>query len=342
MTTLKDLARHLGLSVTQVSRALNGHSDVSAATRARVEAAAAALHYQPNLSARKLVSGRSGIVGLVLQGRPLALDGELFLQFVGGLSAQFSRRGMQFILHVAEPGTDILDHYRRLIDGGALDGFVILEPTVADVRIDYLRERGVPFVVHGRLQGVTEYAFFDVDNHAIGRDLTEILIRAGHRRIAFLNGPRARVYAEERLRGHAEAMAAAGLPVDERLHRAQEMDENYGLVAAVELFSDPARRPTGLVAGSAKVAAGALAGLRALRLRVPQDVSVVAHDDLLPTVQTEQLAPPLTVTASPLEASWAPLAAALAGVIAGEPVAAHQQVWPHERVARQSVAAPAA
>ncbi len=62
MSTLKDIARHVNLSVTQVSRALNGHSDVSKATQERVQEAARALNYHPNVSARKLVAGRSGIV----------------------------------------------------------------------------------------------------------------------------------------------------------------------------------------------------------------------------------------------------------------------------------------
>ena len=97
MTTLKDLSRHLNLSVTQVSRALNGYPDVSEATRARVLAAASELSYQPNLSARKLVSGRSGIVGMVLQGTPASMTGDHFLEIVSGLSSEFSRRDLQFV-----------------------------------------------------------------------------------------------------------------------------------------------------------------------------------------------------------------------------------------------------
>ena len=90
MATLKDIARALDLSITQVSRALNDHSDVSEDTRLRVKDAARAMNYHPNASARKLVSGRSGMVGLVVpQHRTIGQDG-IFLEVVAGLSAQFS------------------------------------------------------------------------------------------------------------------------------------------------------------------------------------------------------------------------------------------------------------
>ena len=90
MATLRDISRELGLSVTQVSRALNGHSDVSAETRARVTDLAKALKYQPNLTARKLVMGKSGIVGLVLPEVPRAPEDSLFVQIVGGDDPAFN------------------------------------------------------------------------------------------------------------------------------------------------------------------------------------------------------------------------------------------------------------
>ena len=100
MATLKDIARTLDLSITKVSRALNDHSDVSEETRLRVKDAARRMNYHPNASARKLVSGRSGMVGLVVpQHRNIGQDGT-DLEVVAGLSTQFSGGGMQFVLHI--------------------------------------------------------------------------------------------------------------------------------------------------------------------------------------------------------------------------------------------------
>ena len=100
MATLKDIARSLDLSITQVSRALNDHSDVSEETRLRVKDTARAMNYHPNVSARKLVSGRSGMVGLVVPNYRNIGQDRLFMEVVAGLSTQFSGRGMQFVLHM--------------------------------------------------------------------------------------------------------------------------------------------------------------------------------------------------------------------------------------------------
>ena len=116
MATLKDLSRHLGLSVTQVSRALNGHSDVNEQTRARVQEAAKILKYQPNISARRLVTGRSGTVGLVVP-PPVSTDGHaVFVEMISGLSASFAQQNVHFLLHVVNPQEDPVAVHRRLID----------------------------------------------------------------------------------------------------------------------------------------------------------------------------------------------------------------------------------
>lgn len=312
MTTLRDLSRHLGLSVTQVSRALNGHADVAAETRDRVAAAAAALGYQPNLSARRLATGRSGMLGLVLPDRPRAEEDSLFVQIVGTLSQHLSRVGRLFVLHIADPGEDVVDVYRRLIGAGALDGFLLLEPTLRDRRVAFLREARVPFVIHGRIEEPHDYPFYDIDNRGVAERLTRLLVSAGHRQIAFLNGPKGLTYAESRRQGWKAALAAAGLPADPALHRFGPMTEGEGLLAAVALWGPGGPRPTALVCGNTRLAAGAMRALRAMGLGVPRDVSVVAHDDALPGLRAEAFDPPLTATRSPLADGWPHLARLLA------------------------------
>ncbi|MBA3910100.1 MAG: hypothetical protein C0524_09485 [Rhodobacter sp.] len=100
MATLKHIARSLVLSITQVSRALNDHSDVNEETRLRVKEVVRSMNYHPNVSTRKLVSGRSVMVGMVVpQRRNIGQDG-IFLEVVARLSAQFSGRAMPFVRHI--------------------------------------------------------------------------------------------------------------------------------------------------------------------------------------------------------------------------------------------------
>jgi LacI family transcriptional regulator len=342
MTTLRDISRQLGLSVTQVSRALNGHDDVSEDTRARVTALATALKYQPNLTARKLVMGKSGIVGLVLPQVPTAPEDSLFVQIVGGLSRHFSRRQMQFVLHIAAPEDDIIDVYHRLINAGSLDGFVVLEPRRDDARIAFLRQRGVPFVVHGRHEAQPDYPYFDIENDGVAQTLTRYLIDRGHRRIVFLNGRAGRSYVEDRRLGFFAALAAAGITPTPDLHAYGEMTEGSGLVAAVRFWGGDEPGPTAVVCTSMRIAKGLLEGLRALGRRVPEDVSVVAHDDALPGLRADHLDPPLTCTYAPLENSWQPLADILAGAVDGQPVDELQRLGEIRLIERGSVAILAA
>ncbi len=338
MTTLRDLGRHLGLSVTQVSRALNNHRDVSEDTRERVHRAARELGYQPNLSARRLVTGRSGMLGLVLPDVPREPEDSLFVQIVGTLSQHLSRLGRQFVLHIADAQGDIVDVYRRLTGGGAIDGFVLLEPEMRDRRVAFLRAAGVPFVVHGRLEAPHDYPFYDIDNREVAERLTDRLLAAGHRRIAFLNGPRERTYAASRRQGFRVALARAGLREEPGLHRFTPMTEGEGLLAGVALWGEGGPKPTGVVCGSMRLAAGCLRALAALGLRVPEDVSVVVHDDELPGLRPAAVDPPLTATRSPLSEAWPHLARMLTATVDGAPVTELQVLGRVELIERGSVA----
>lgn len=337
MATLRDISNTLGLSVTQVSRALNGHSDVNEETRKRVKEVARKLDYLPNVSARRLVTGRSGIVGLVLSGVPGRSDERLHMRIVGGMSAHFTRSGLQFILHIAEESDDIVDVYRRLIDSGSLDGFVLLGPLVNDPRIVFLKNRGVPFVLHGRTERSPDYPFFDIDNERIGYRLARYLIDRGHRQIAFANGPQGLAYVKARDQGYRRALAEAGIEFDVRIVQMDRMTEDFGLIAGMRIFSGE-RRPTAIICSSTLIAKGVYQALLALGLSIPDDVSVVAHDDLLPETRARAFNPSLTCTRAPLEDSWKPLAEALVGALQGAPLSEIQRVGRVDFVERNSVA----
>lgn len=340
MATLKDIARALDLSITQVSRALNDHTDVNEETRQRVKEAAQAMNYHPNASARKLVSGRSGMVGLVVpQHRNIGQDG-IFLEVVAGLSTQFSGRGMQFVLHIMAEHEPAIPVYQKLIGKALLDGFVLIDPQDHDPRIDFLRKSGIAFVVHGRVGKTIDYPYFDIENEQLAYDLTAHLLARGHRRIAFLNGVAGRSYVTVREQGFRRALQDAGLGGPGPLHLHGEMDEASGLTGTIRLFSGEGPRPTAIVCGNVRLARGVYQALAALGLSVPGDVSVVAHDDELPSLRASAFFPSLTVTKSPLRDSWEPLADCLAGAIEGKPLAGLQRIGSYTLIARNSVAAP--
>jgi LacI family transcriptional regulator len=342
MTTLKDISRSLGLSVTQVSRALNGHDDVNAETRDRVTAAARAMNYHPNISARKLVSGRSGMVGLVMPKHKGLGSDSMFMEVVAGLSAQFSSREMQFVLHIMEESEPAIPVYQRLVGRGALDGFVLIDPLDDDPRIAFLQRAGLPFVVHGRPSAKPDYPYFDIENKKVLFELATYLIGMGHHRIALLNGIVGRPYVTYRSRGFEAAYTAAGLHPGQRVEIHGDMDAAHGLVSTVTLFNSPGPRPTAIICGNVRIAQGVYQALASLHLSIPGDVSVVAHDDHLPDLRASAFFPALTVTKAPLRESWKPMADCLAGAIEGRPLEELQQIGAYEFIARNSVAPPSA
>ena len=280
MATLKDISRHLNLSVTQVSRALNGYSDVNENTRKRVLEAAKELNYHPNIAAQKLVSGRSGMVALVLPKHPQLSSDNNFLEVVSGLSQVFSSRDMQFVLHIAREDDEIISVYRKLIDRGALDGFVVVEPLLEDERINFLRERGIPFVVHGRTRAQTDYPYYDIDNGGVGYDLTRYLLDKGHRRIAFINGLEKRNYSLARTDGYRKALEEEGVAFDPELIRYGRMNDALGMISTVQLFTGAAPRPTAVICGNTLVARGVYATLKSLGFRGSFAMTMIESESL--------------------------------------------------------------
>lgn len=339
MATLKDISEYLGLSVTQVSRALNGHSDVNEKTRLRVDEAAKKLNYAPNIAARKLVSGRSGVVGLVSTAPHGEARSNNYLEVIVGLSAQFAKQKMQFVLHIIDENDDEISAYERLINSGSLDGFVIIEPKARDARVAYLQKRGVPFVVHGRTHSDGEFPYYDIDNFGVAHKLVSYLAGLGHEQIALINGIEDSWYSTSRFEGFKAALGEARLPFYPHLVQQGNMDEALGILSAVNLFAHSEIKPTAIIAGNILIARGVYKALDALNLEVATDISVVAHDDVLPRYRASAFYPALTVTRSPLKNSWGPLAKFLSGSINGDALKDLQQVAGFEFIERASAQA---
>lgn len=336
MATLKDLSKHLGLSVTQVSRAINDHADVSQKTKERVREAAQELGYAVNRSARSLVTGKSGMVILI---RPGALSGPAdmsVLETISGLSGEFHKRGMQFLLNIMPPGTDPMPIYRSAATSGSFDGFVLIDTRQDDERVTLLTEMGMPFVVHGRSSPDAEHHYYDIDNYQVAYRHTKNLLALGHTRIALLNAVRGYAYSEYRLQGYKDALAEAGVPYDPALLVSEQMTEGNGMIATARLFEDKVNRPTALICGNILLAKGAYTALGAMEYRIPEDVSVVSHDDVLHNIRGSAFYPALTVSRSPFANSWSHLAEILCNAMQDQNGPPQQHVAEVEFIERAS------
>ncbi|RWX33659.1 LacI family DNA-binding transcriptional regulator [Rhizobium leguminosarum] len=333
MANLKQLAQSLGLSITTVSRALDGYADVSAATRERVREAADKVGYRPNASARRLRRQRAELVAVTLPSDPGHIGPPHFLDMLSGCAEHLAAAGLNLVIAPVPRGESELDICRRFVDGRRVDAMLLVRTKRKDERVEFLQSRGIPFVTNGRTESLLSHPYIDGDGFAGFRAATLRFHAAGHRRIGHIAGPQEYYFAHDRCRGWRAAMEECGLATDLCAEGAPL--EQGGYLAALELLRQPSR-PTALVCATDEMAIGALRALR--EVDGGNQISIVGHDDLAMGAFTSPPLSTMRMTGENLGASFASL---LLRAIAGEPAEELQELHAIEFVDRDSHRRPA-
>jgi LacI family transcriptional regulator len=332
---LKELAKHLKLSPTTVSRALNGYPEVNEDTRKRVDEEAKRFGYLPNPHARRLATGRANAIGHVFPNdRSFVIDPQ-FSDFLSGAADVYAAQGFEVMLHVG--GTeDELSVYKRYAQGGAVDGVVVSAPRLDDPRIETLKQLKLPFIVHGRFGDVTDgYAWMDIDNRGAFYKATKLLTDLGHSRIGFINGYEYMTFARDRMQGYSKALADKGLKVDPQIVVNDLMTEENGYRQTKRILTLP-NRPTGLLLGNMLLVSGAMRAINEIGLQIGSQVSIIAHDDGLPFLNAEGLVPSLTTTSSSIRAAGGRVAEMLLDRIANPAAELANELWNVDLIVRGS------
>lgn len=269
--TIRDVAQRAGVSVTTVSRALNGTGPVSEEARRRVEAASAELRYMPHGTARSLITRRTDVFGVVLPD----LFGEFFSEVIRGMDPQAQQRGYHLLLSGSHDGRREIEFAVGAMRG-RVDGMIVMSPDVSGAELAESLPPDVPVVLLNCDVAGTDFSAINVDNYGGALDMVGHLAGLGHRRIAMITGAAANFDARERLRGFRDAIAGAGC---EGVEAAGDFTEAGGFRAAVELVRDP-NPPTAIFCANDAMAVGAISALRAAGKRVPDDVAVAGFDDI--------------------------------------------------------------
>ncbi len=331
---LKELAGQLGLSQTTVSRALNGYPEVSAATRERVLEAARRFHYRPNVSARRLATGRAGAIGAVLQtDRNLLLDPH-YVEFLAGLGERLAEDEIDIVLSPAR-GHDEIASYRRIAAATRVDAVILSSPLIEDPRVALLTELGLPFVLHGRTVSNRPHAWLDIDNENAFRHAANHLLDLGHTRIGLINGHAHFTYAAHREAGFRQALGLRGVTVDDRFIAEGYMTDEVGY-RFTERFLNERPRPTALLVSSMMMALGAFRAMRSAGLELGKDVSMIAHDDVFPFLSAARMVPPVSTTRSSIRAAGTRVAELATELLAGRDPGTIHELWPVDLVIRGS------
>lgn len=298
VSNLKDLANKLDLSVTTVSRALNGHPSVSPKTVKRVLNATEKYGYAPSSSARSLKSGKTHAIGFIFPPYRGDTPPSLLSEFVIALTEALDRVGYTLIVGVSHAVSSATPSWQKMINNRQVDAVILSRLETDDSRVRWLEARGVPFVVYGNPEGEVSYPWLDMDHYSACRQGVEHLLSRGFSRIVFLAGNPKLMLVQQRIQGYREGMSTAGLPTHSHFIGYVKMDESGGL-SGLNAFLAQIEMPFAILCSNDSQAFGVIRGVKERGLRVGIDVGVIGYDDI---PWSEYSEPRLTTFHQPIRA----------------------------------------
>jgi len=269
--TIRDVARAAQVSVASASRALNGHSNVTPATRQRVIDAAQELDYVPHLGARSLSRGRSNTIGVVLPD----LFGEFFSEIIRGIDYAAHRRGLQLLLSNMHGSAEETQAAIRAMRG-RVDGLLVMSPQVDADFLGRNLPQGLPAIVMNAAASDGTHPTIAIDNLAGARDAVAHLVDQGCKRIAHVTGPRGNADADARSSGYRAAVAEL-LGDGTVIEIEGDFSEESGIAAAHRILAEK-RGVDGLFAANDMMAVACMATLAENGVRTPKDIAIIGFD----------------------------------------------------------------
>jgi DNA-binding LacI/PurR family transcriptional regulator len=332
VVTLKDIARETGKSITTVSRALNDYGDVSAETKALVLRVADELGYTPNTWAQRLQKQRTDTIGLIIPTFGPRFSDPFFSEILAGIGNRAARFGYDMLVSTHAPGEEELVAYRAAIHGRRVDGFILVRTRRKDARVECLQEANFPFVTFGRVEGDLDFPFVDEDGSYGMKLVIEHLVSLGHHRIACLAPPPELMFAHYRLQGFMDALAEAGLSVDDALIHVGDLTQRGGHEQASKLLSLPSP-PTAIVCCNDLMAFGAMSAAQDRGMVVGKNVAITGFDNI---PMAEHSHPPLTTIHQPIYQIGGMVCEMVIKLIRGEPLDERHVLLKPELIVRQS------
>ncbi|ADE70947.1 MULTISPECIES: LacI family DNA-binding transcriptional regulator [Priestia] len=281
MTTIKDIARVAGVSVTTVSRALNGYSDVNEKTRQKIAAVARELNYSPNTLARGLVMQKSKTIGLLVSGisRESVKDNFTF-EVLCGVNERASTLGYDLILFNTNTMMQREKTYTQLCRERRVDGAIIQGIKKEDPYLKEVVESDIPCVLVDIPVHSNSVGYVTTDNALGAKKAVEHLASLGHKHIGMINGHEDAFVSQERLNGYREALKECGLSFRSEWVVSGNFEEKKAEKAVRELINRH-KEVTAIFCASDLMALGALKACKELGLHVPKEMSIVGYDNIV-------------------------------------------------------------
>ena len=301
-STIKDVARLAGVSISTVSRVANNASNVSPPIRKKVLRAIKALNYTPNIVARSLEARSLKNIAVVM-GRTMdqAFSNPDFFVILQGITSTLVKQEYSTLLLTDLKQSMELEHCIKLIRSGAVQGVIVVGSFVHDPLLSRLLEEDCPFVLIGYPPDnpdiyTTPFNTVSTNDKQSAYQAVRFLLERGHRRIGLVHAPLSYAANRKRYDGYIEAITEAGLRIDHTLiaSTSYEVSETVSTVTALLTVAHP---PTAVFCTDDYKAPGVLRAALGLGMRVPEDLSVMGHNNY----QISELTPPpLTTVTVPM------------------------------------------
>ena len=296
---IKTLAKKLGLSITTVSRALGGYSDVSEKTRQRVKKFARKYNYNPNPYASNLASGKSNIIGFVVPLYGLNsnnLNQISFFDFISGMTNKIHSENLQFFMMFVNSAEEEKKAYEKLIYVQKVDKIILHNLKKNDQRIKLLKKNNVKFVTWGRTQYLKNYSWVDLDNEGSVNLIMEYLFKKNHKNIAYINIVEKYNFAYQRQQGYLNSLKKNKIKYNKNYYisvKTEEPEQSSRIIKKM-LINNP--EITALICSTEFSGVGAIKACVDLGKKIGKDISIISFDG--PVVEN-LTNPPITALSHP-------------------------------------------
>ncbi|MDO5299497.1 MAG: LacI family DNA-binding transcriptional regulator [Clostridia bacterium] len=276
--TIGDVAREANVSISTISRVVNGSKSVSSELRQRVDQAIEKTGYRPNALARSLITNKTRTIGLVVSD----ISNSVMAVIAKGINSVCQKNGYTVVMCETSGKTEKEIAVLDKLGEHHVDGLVFAGVNVNRRLADKMLDMDYPVVLVNQEEsyGETRIMTISYDNYQAIYDTVTLLISSGHRRIATIGGPENDYSAgTQRLRGYKKALEEAGIEAVESYIQRGDFSFEAGYQGMQRIYEESFELPTALVTGSDLVAIGAMQSAFSLGLSVPGDISIIGFDD---------------------------------------------------------------
>ena len=298
---IKELAKKLGLSITTVSRALGGYSDVSEKTRDRVKKFASKYHYSPNLYASTLASGKTKTVGYVLPiygSHTSTLNQGNFFQFISGMSEELLSESIQLYILFAKSEKEELEAYEKLIFEHKIENIVLQNIKTKDRRIEILNKYKINYVAWGKTKVKKNFSWVDLDNDNAIEIIINYLIKKNHTHIAYINISEKYNFANERKSSFLKNLKINKINFNQNYYASVKLEEPEKSFEIIKNMLTKNKKVSAIICSTEFSALSAIKACNYLNYKIGKDISIITFDGAL---VRDLSSPPITAVSFPVK-----------------------------------------